>query len=85
MLLELCKIRICVSRFRNRYLIDIGEKILKPDYHHDRNNTTYYVLLIPEKIIVDNILGSYKNLGNPASSRRQLINVWIRLIRTLLR
>ena len=59
--------------------------MLKPDYHHDSEENTFAVLLIPEKLIVDNIMGSYSYLGNPAASRKQLVSVWIRILRALIR
>ena len=67
-----------------RYFYDIEEKMKKPDYFHNTPEETTRVLLITLEMVEYNILNNYESGGNPAASRKSLLNVWIRLFRTLI-
>ena len=68
----------------SRWLLDLSNVEEKPNYARDSTKTTTTVFLIPENLVVDFILQSYKGGGNPASSQQKLAQVFIRLCRTLL-
>ena len=65
--------------------MDIEEGLLKPDYHHNASNTTYKVMLIDFEFIEKLIMNSYQNVGNPAASKKTLVNVCVRFARSLIR
>ena len=68
-----------------RYFLDIEEKMEKPDYFYNPALSTREVLRISFELIENSIMNSYQSVGNPAASRKQLVNVWIRLLKSLLR
>ena len=74
---------ICYLSLFVRYLFDIEEKMKKADYYHNILNTTNKVLLVTFDFIEQNILNTYESVGNPAASRKSLVNVWIRLVKSL--
>ena len=71
--------------FSLRFLLDIEERVEKPDYYHDSSKTTTKVMLISGEFVENHILSSYQNVGNPAASKKTLVNVWIRIFRSLIR
>ena len=63
----------------------MGETKEKPDYFHEATDKTYKVLLLPFQVIEECVLKTYEHVGNPAASKQQLINVFIRLVKALIR
>ena len=56
----------------------------KPDYYHTCTQLSKKTLLIQLDLVEQNVMNNYKNAGNPAASRKQLLNVWIRVFKAFI-